>query len=938
MLLESERWRSIELEEGGFRSGRLYLGKNGLEVVVCESGVRPSREQVFRCWRARHAGRPAAVVLVVVHGGRGGVCGPMGLRPPVYERVELDQLDRICRVALGACSLHEAVRFLDAVLPQVESPLVGLVNRGLVSDHVLLHDEPGKSYRAEVWERARPLLSLRGEALWRGLGFSLRRYDRVTVFLEVGDRPVAVGVLLQPDERPDQNLGRFNGLSPVSYAIHVAERHNIRFVVMQQGGMLRIYPASIDVGVGRRGRTETYVELHLDLLRDEQAGYLWQIFSAEALVPGGRLDKLLQDSERFAGDLAVNFRKRIYNEVVPLLAQGVARARHGDQRPSQQELGETYELALTILFRLLFIAYAEDKDLLPYQANDSYRKRSLKGLALELARKVAGAGGLGQVERLVWNEQSDALWEQVRRLFVAVEQGYQDWGVPVYDGRLFSSEEAVSPIGAAIKRLRLSDRIMGPVLCHLLLTGEARGVGPVDFRSLSVREFGTIYEGLLESQLAYAEQDLWVDQQGRYQPLTDKLRSKGKSPEVCRGEFYLHNRSGVRKSTGSYYTKAFVVEHLLDEALEPALQEHLERLEGLDEEGAAGAFFDFRVADIAMGSGHFLVAAIDRLERALGGYLARRSLKPIREEIQRLRSAAANELRNVHLDHLASSIEDQQLLRRLIARRCIYGVDLNPLAVDLARLSVWVHTFVPGLPLSFLEHHLVVGNSLTGIGVWGELAELLGEQPLLIRPEEILGEARPALERLGRLVDGTPQDLAKARLVYQEALERTRPAQALCDLAAAARLQPELLPKLQELLHRWPETKTQLYGSSLHQQALEILSLLKPLHFPVAFPEVFLRRRGGFDVILGNPPWEKARVEEHAFWARHEPGLRGLSQREQERLKEHLRKTRPDLVAQYQQELAEAEAVRRALVAGPYPGMGVGDPDLYKAFCWRFWH
>ncbi len=110
------------------------------------------------------------------------------------------------------------------------------------------------------------------------------------------------------------------------------------------------------------------------------------------------------------------------------------------------------------------------------------------------------------------------------------------------------------------------------------------------------------------------------------------------------------------------------------------------------------------------------------------------------------------------------------------------------------------------------------------------------------------------------------------------------------------------------------------------------------LHFPVAFPEVFLRDRPGFDVILGNPPWKEATVEEHAFWARHFPGLRGLSQREQEAEKARFRKERPDLVNAFETETQEMNRLRKALVGGVYPGIGTGDPDLYKAFCWRFWH
>src|SRR5207253_2361425 len=182
-------------------------------------------------------------------------------------------------------------------------------------------------------------------------------------------------------------------------------------------------------------------------------------------------------------------------------------------------------------------------------------------------------------------------------------------------------------------------------------------------------------------------------------------------------------RSGARKASGTYFTKEFAVDHLLDHALEPALKDHLKRLDALDETDAAERFFDFRVADIAMGSGHFLVAAVDRIERAFSGYLAQRQLPRVQDELARLRAAARKTAEATGAD---AEIEDAQILRRQIARRCVYGVDQNPMAVELARLSIWIHTFVPGLPLSFLDHALIVGNSLVGVATLDEAADALG--------------------------------------------------------------------------------------------------------------------------------------------------------------------------------------------------------------------
>ncbi len=164
-------------------------------------------------------------------------------------------------------------------------------------------------------------------------------------------------------------------------------------------------------------------------------------------------------------------------------------------------------------------------------------------------------------------DESDALWDEVMRLCRAVDRGNREWGVPAYDGGLFSEDSAVSTAGSLLAAIALSNTSFGPALADLLLAEGDEVLGPVDFRSLGVREFGTIYEGLLESELSVAETDLTVDKSGAYRPC-----KKSEEPMVRSGEVYLHNASGARKSTGSYFTKHFAVEHLLERSLEPALQ------------------------------------------------------------------------------------------------------------------------------------------------------------------------------------------------------------------------------------------------------------------------------------------------------------------------------------------------------------------------------
>ena len=386
------------------------------------------------------------------------------------------------------------------------------------------------------------------------------------------------------------------------------------------------------------------------------------------------------------------------------------------------------------------------------------------------------------------------------------------------------------------------------------------------------------------------------------------------------------------------------MDHLLEGALKPALKDHFARLNKLDDTDASEAFFDFRVADIAMGSGHFLISAIDLMEQQMVDYLAQseRNLPGVMNELAELRSIAMKQLSETSV---GDSIEDSQLLRRLIARRCIYGVDINPLAVQLARLAVWIHTFVPGLPLSFLDRTLIHGNALVGMG---SIAEIWDTYEKLSRPlftldtEKLLGNAKKPLRRLANSNDASLDDVKEAREAQKDVRESVQSTKILCDLLTAAPISKDsVITAAVEDWDEFPDPPKDVRARKMKEArntSKETLQTLSAVHFPVAFPEVFLRERPGFDVILGNPPWQEAVVEEDAFWARHFPGLRGMSQQRQEAEKKRLQKERPDLVALYERELEEMENLRKALVSGAYPGMGTGDPDLYKAFCWRFWY
>ena len=896
--------------------------------MVFRAVAEPKHTLLRRVWKDRFDSRAAPVLVVILHNDKATICGPAGERAPI-RHLEPHQAERLCSHALAEPDGHAALSFLQNALPTLETDLPGIRNEGMLSNHELVR---GALLRPD-WTQAQasgvPALGAVGDELLQKLGFRVDTREGIQCLFPRDTQEPPLAMLLTTDNSPHRPASEFQNTSPVSWALAMAQQRNLPWVVLLQNDRIRLYPVKLGIGVGQRGRTDTWIEFRTRLMREDQAALLWLIISADALTAGGTLLALLDSSRRFAADLAVRLRERIYDRVVPRLATGIARARNL-QSHSPDELRLTYAMAITVLFRLLFIAYAEDRDFLPYSRIGSYKQSALKTMAQELDRDI------------YQTTSDDRLWRKVTRLFEAVRIGDSALGVPAYGGGLFETDPAISRIGAELATINLPDVVFKPILCALLLD-ETRdlgrpGEGPVDFRSLRVGEFGTIYEGLLESDLAVADVDLTLAKQGKdliYVPATAK-----QLVHVTRGTIYLHNRSGARKSSGSYFTPAFAVDYLLDAALVPALKAHAERLAALDTAEATEAFFDIRVADIAMGSGHFLVAAVDVLEQALSAILISRALPGVMTELATLRSAAQKELNKLGLES-PLHIDDGDLLRRLIARRCIYGVDLNPLAVDLAKLSVWIHTFVPGLPLSLVDHRLVQGNALVGVATLDEakrrLTALAGVG-LAVEPADMLRSAFPHLARLASISDATLQDVVDARTAYLAARDAVASAELLFDAAIAVALgHVEFrIPANQAIAHlSSAKLPLDLRGTALHAQISVVLEPAKPLHLPTRFPEVFHRARAGFDVIIGNPPWEKLRVASNEFWARHFPGLRGIKgASERDGLIQKLRDSRPDLRKLERDGRAESEILRDAVRM--LPGMNTGHPDLFRAFMGRY--
>jgi hypothetical protein len=920
----------VEKPPTGLTPNCIYEGQDpnqmSLEVAIAATNTAPSREALAKLHKARIGNKAYPLVVAALSDSSAWLFGPSSTGG-VTGPLDRGQALRLLQSALDEPNSIAATQRIAQIQVNVgSSSKLGITNSGLFASHHLNNNVPMQAQWAEACAKSRKIISKSGLDLVNALGFTAKHATADAVVLTGGSpNPRAVAVLLDEAEHFDAASPKYQ-LSPVAYGLKVATEQDVPWLILLRGGQIRLYPAKDGVGVGQRGQADTFFELDLALLADDDAGLLDLIFSASALAPGGSTEQVLKDSAKYATELGSRLKNRIYENVIPELSKAVAaQLPNIGVKVDAEGLQLAYRLTLRILFRLLFQAYAEDRGLLPYDRNERYTNNALKTLIIR---------DLIPNTHNEFDPESQTLWDDLTQVWHAIDGGAKSWNVPAYNGGLFGEEEDLHQEGYLIKQMTMHDGAMGPALKHMFVDVSDEGVqGPVDFRSLSVREFGTIYEGLLESSLSLADQDLTVDSKGAWVPA-----SKDDQVLAAKGEVYFHSSSGERKATGSYFTPSIIVDHLLDRALEPALEQHFVRvkaeLDAGNEVRAHEIFFDFRVADLAMGSGHFLVSAVDRIESAMRNFLVENNVPGVSRELQRLEAAAKEALGDDY--QFAGDIDKAGLLRRQIARRCIYGLDINPLAVELSRLALWIHTFVPGLPMSSLDHGLVCANSLTGIGTIDEALEALepnstGGQISIFEGaiSDALDKAKNLLVDAANADEANKQEVKDAAKIAKQARKAAESTKHLFDAAVVARL-----GEINSANFVDPDSVREMGASDKVQ---ELVAPLNPAHMPYLFPEVFLRENPGFDTLIGNPPWEKLHIEEHQWWGARIPKLRGLPIKQRDLELKNFMHGRPDLVTEYSNEIEGVNRARKVLQSASHRDLGASHLDLYQVFSWRNW-
>lgn len=899
--------------------GELSPAGVGIEVSEVELAQNVTPARLRQAWTARRAGQ-ARPVLVFASAAPDQVlvCGPDGAPPPVAA-IPVALAERIFTAVLTERPVPATRRALDLIgRAQGSGSVPGFRNRNLVSTYYVTRvlQRAAPAAWTEAVTHGESALGQSGEALLRALGYELETTGPKEYRVQDGGAAVALAHVYDDGTSLDR-VGTGQAAPPSAIALKRARELGLDHTLLVSGSLIRIYSLQAEETLDEGTPSAAYVEFDTSLLPAAWAPLLGALAAPDALRPNGRLVRIRAGSGRYAVALRERFTKRLYEEVVDQLVRGIhAAAIRADiePRPNEEEL---YSATLVLLFRLLFLLYAEDRDLLP-MGNVEYGANSI-------TRKVLTAAETERTPGRRFDEHAASIWAGLRQLFDAVAKGNADWGVPPYDGGLFAEEDGLD--AGLLRGIELPNAVIGPALVALGWDEGPEGeAGKIDFGDLGVRHLGTIYEGLLSYEVAFATQNLRIDRSAEGEPYVPA--GAGEVVDVPVGAPHVRSPQGGRKATGSYYTPVFAVDRLVDKALRPAIEAHLAQA-GAELDLPAAELFDFKVADIAMGSGHFLVAGLDALTERYATYLAATPNRAVRAELDRARQRLNVVGERYGAPQLGDRVSDVDLLRRIVLKRCIYGVDFNPMAVELARLSLWLHSLVPGLPLSYLGANLKHGNSLVGVGA--EVADLgLFAQ----RYEEAAAAKAGEVESINDLELG---EIARGEQLERELDEATSGLCDYYDVVTAGPLLDRNLASVELHAEQIIEGKTNGLVARDVAAATQAARTQAGLHWRIAFPRVFLRHeRAGFDVILGNPPWEEVTVERLGFFVRHLPGLKSIrSQAEQERRIAEFAAAYTTVRERYEAELAEKQALRRYIAAN-YVLTRSGDPDLYKAFAERF--
>ena len=665
------------------------------------------------------------------------------------------------------------------------------------------------------------------------------------------------------------------------------------------------------------------------------------------------LDTALAEGRRYEEQVAQDLSSVVFEKVFPKLVEALADA-------SGESLPDVRHAALIFLYRLLFVLYAEDRGLLPVNDSryDDYGLR--KRVRDDIAERTRNQDAFSTV--------AASYYDHLTTLCMIIDGGDESIGLPPYNGGLFASDAA--PL---LETVRLPDAAIAPIVHDLSHAETDEGRRFVNYRDMSVQQLGSIYERLLEQE-----------------PTRDDD-----------GKIAVRPNSYARKDSGSFFTPQELVDLIVDRTLKPLAEERLaafearsrelkgdrrpksERLADLRKLDPAEAVLDLKVLDPAMGSGHFLVTAVDFLSDyiaelveyvpAVPEWLEGEYESPLVRRVEAIRDDIL--LRADESDWVIdeSLLTDQAIIRRMVLKRCIYGVDKNPLTVELAKVSLWLHSFTVGAPLSFLDHHLRCGDSLIGMRVWDARDEIRRLGGLSAASAVAGAEAATAgMQRIEEMSDADVAEVRESAALFRGVEHTTATLRGLLDFLCGLRWLTAGMKRRERTEYELPlvdfleqnsqdaykllalgpgavddvspgsEETSAADFEAMWSDARSVADSERFLHWEVAFPGVWhgwqdVRPRGGFDAVIGNPPWDRIEQQEVEWFAIRDNEVALASTGAMRKALIKRRMDEGDELALEYEKVRESAATVRAMARsyGDYPLLSGGRINLYSLFVER---
>jgi len=669
--------------------------------------------------------------------------------------------------------------------------------------------------------------------------------------------------------------GRIRRRSPFMLAQEAlnASDHSL-WAIVSNGLTLRILrdnpsltrPAYVEVDLEAVFTEELYADFtafwllahasRFGLASAEPSDCSWERWRGEGQEAGVRARDRLRDGVAEAlRALGTGFLSHKDNDTLRNALQG----RDGIEPLSKQAF---FEELLRLVYRLIFLATIEDRGdsstglplVFTLDTDKTVRERYLSGYSLTMLRLRAARRGA--------HDTHHDLWQALSITFDGLACGEPALGLPALGG-LFDADQCLH-----LAKADIENRWLLSAVFQLGYFREPTGLTRVNYRDMGPEELGSVYESLLE---------LVPDIQNLSQPHGARLAfvgDPGDGGQATSGQGAVDKAStkgNTRKLTGSYYTPDSLVQELIKSALEPVIEQTLRAAP----ERPVEALLDLSICDPACGSGHFLLAGARRLA----------------DEVAKLRAPGG-----------APTQADYRHALRDVVSRCIFGVDKNPMAIALAKTALWLEAYTPDLPLSFLDHHLQCGDALLGVldpkvlesGIPDEaFAVLSGDDKVTasalkkqnkadlkswksIAAGDLFTQAGFATQadKVEQLADDSIAGIAAKREAWAQAssLAQQSVLARLADTYVAAFLAPKLpadAPCIPLSGYLWGLFTGRLTNPEVDDAARAICASHGVFHWWLAFPQV--AAKGGFSVMLGNPPWERIKLQEEEFFASRSP-------------------------------------------------------------------